>query len=35
MQSTGVFIGIAISESVVAIVSVLVFRRGKWKYQQI
>ena len=35
MQSNGVFIGIAISESVVAIVAVLVFRRGKWKHQQI
>jgi len=35
MQSTGVFVGIAISESVVAIVSVLVFRRGKWKLQRI
>jgi putative MATE family efflux protein len=35
MQSNGVFIGIAISESMVAIVAVLVFRRGKWKYQKI
>lgn len=35
MQSNGVFIGIAISESMVAIVAVLFFRRGKWKYQKI
>jgi putative MATE family efflux protein len=35
LQSKGVFIGIAISESVLAIVAVFVFRRGNWKYQKI
>jgi putative MATE family efflux protein len=35
LQANGVFIGIAISESMVAIAAILVFRRGKWKYQKI
>jgi len=35
IQSKGVFIGIAISESMVAIVAIIVFRKGKWKHKQI
>jgi len=31
----GVFTAIAISESTLAVVSMLVFRRGKWKQQKI
>jgi Na+-driven multidrug efflux pump len=31
----GVFIAIAISESTLAVVSMIVFRRGKWKQQKI
>ena len=31
----GVFIAIAISESTLAVISMLVFRRGKWKQQKI
>jgi len=31
----GVFIAIAISESTLAVVSMVVFRRGKWKQQKI
>jgi Na+-driven multidrug efflux pump len=32
---TGVFAAIAISESTLAVVSMLVFRRGRWKKQKI
>jgi len=35
MQSNGVFTAIAISESFLALVSVMVFRWGKWKLQQV
>jgi len=35
MQSNGVFIAIAISESFLALVSVMVFRWGKWKLKQV
>jgi len=31
MGSLGVYIAIGIAESVLAIVSIIVFRRGKWK----
>jgi Na+-driven multidrug efflux pump len=33
MGPLGVFLGITISESVVAVVGVLAFRRGRWKEQ--
>jgi Na+-driven multidrug efflux pump len=32
---TGVFAAITISESTLAVVSMLVFRRGRWKKQKI
>jgi Na+-driven multidrug efflux pump len=32
---TGVFAAIAISESTLAVVSMVVFRRGRWKQQKI
>ncbi|MCB0280532.1 MAG: MATE family efflux transporter [Calditrichaeota bacterium] len=35
MQSLGVYIAISISESLLAVVGVLVFKRGKWKNQAI
>lgn len=31
----GVFIAIVVSESVLTVMSVLVFRRGKWRLQQV
>jgi putative MATE family efflux protein len=35
MNAQGVFLAITISESTIAVVSVLVFRRGKWKERKI
>jgi len=35
MNAPGVFLAITISESTIAVVSVLVFRRGKWKERKI
>jgi putative MATE family efflux protein len=35
LNAQGVFLAITISESTIAVVSVLVFRRGKWKERQI
>jgi Na+-driven multidrug efflux pump len=35
LGAQGVFIAIAISESLLAVVSVLVFRRGKWKTRKV
>jgi putative MATE family efflux protein len=35
LEAQGVFIAIAVSESLLAVVSVLVFRRGKWKERKV
>ncbi len=35
LRSKGVFLSIPIAEATVAIVSILLFRRGRWKQQQI
>lgn len=35
MKATGVFIAIAVAESILAVISVLVFRRGKWKKKKV
>ncbi len=34
-EARGVFIAITIAESLLAVVSILVFRRGRWKTRQI
>ena len=31
MKSTGVFLAITLAESLIALVSIVIFRRGKWK----
>jgi Na+-driven multidrug efflux pump len=31
----GVFIAITVAESILAVVGILVFRRGKWKEKQV
>jgi len=35
LQTTGVFLAITIAESFIAVAGILVFRRGKWKEQEI
>lgn len=35
LHASGVFLAITISESIITVVAVLVFRRGKWKVQKI
>lgn len=35
LQETGVFVAIAVAESVLAVVGVLVFRRGRWKSREV
>jgi Na+-driven multidrug efflux pump len=35
LEATGVFISIAVAESILAVVGVLVFRRGKWKLKKV
>jgi Na+-driven multidrug efflux pump len=35
LQSTGVFLSIVIAQAAVAVAGILLFRRGKWKRQQI
>jgi len=35
LQANGVFIAIAVAESILAVISVIVFRQGRWKLMQI
>jgi Na+-driven multidrug efflux pump len=35
MGATGVYIAIAVAESLIAVVGVVVFRRGRWKLRQV
>jgi putative MATE family efflux protein len=35
LQATGVFVAITVAESFIAVAGILVFRRGKWKEQEI
>jgi Na+-driven multidrug efflux pump len=35
MRSNGVFISIVIAEAFIAVVSIILFKRGRWKRQQI
>ena len=35
LETTGIYIGIALAESLLAVVGAMVFRRGKWKTQEI
>jgi putative MATE family efflux protein len=35
LEATGVFISIAVAESILAVVGVLVFRRGRWKLKRV
>ena len=35
MGPQGVFVGIAVAETAIAVTGIIVFRRGKWKEQKI
>jgi len=35
LQSNGIFGAIAISQSLIAVIGMLAFRRGKWKLQKV
>lgn len=35
LQTTGVFVAITIAESILAVIAMLAFRRGKWKVQKV